>query len=365
MEFLSLSISFWIFHLICLYYLVKHKYDLNSLYRGPILLIQEICFLAIRTQFALMVNYSNPSTLLTIGSCIYLFSTYGFYINNYFVLYRIILINKIEFGKFPSSILPKLLLRLKHYWSLKWVWILTPLSSMPAILLFLYLINSEDRKIFTPGNGYHNEYLAIVKIMSIVVDIIEFILFAFLISIGIKDQLRLTIRIETRLGFGIYILSQASLITAKSTQTYSFLVIIQNFCFAMLLMISIKTRSHLQRIPDPPIYCMTSEYIYEHKQLYFFIHDFLESVFAEDLLNSLELGMFIQIYRLEKKEYALKWINNLCIKCKLPLFNTDNEEFIYEYVTSNNEISFQYFCTTNFYQKLKWKLEINKKYMIL
>ena len=83
------------------------------------------------------------------------------------------------------------------------------------------------------------------------------------------------------------------------------------------------------------------------------MHDFLNTLATKDLLNALELGFYIQLYELQKKKSTLKIINNLCIKCNLPLFSSDCEEFIYEYVSSNNEMSFQFFCMTSFYQKLK------------
>ena len=179
------------------------------------------------------------------------------------------------------------------------------------------------------------------------------IFFGYLIYIGIKNQLRLTIRIEITIAFFIYIASQTDIFYSFSGEKYCFLIYVQNFSFAILIIITIAIRSNFQKIPNPPIYNITSEYVYECKLLYIHMHDFLNTLATKDLLNALELGFYIQLYELQKKKSTLKIINNLCIKCNLPLFSSDCEEFIYEYVSSNNEMSFQFFCMTSFYQKLK------------
>ena len=84
------------------------------------------------------------------------------------------------------------------------------------------------------------------------------------------------------------------------------------------------------------------------------------------LLNSLELGIYINIYKTENKRSALKYINELCKKCGLSEYSSEYADKIEEYIRINNDSVFQYFCKSERdYDRFKSSLTNNKNTLFL
>ena len=178
-------------------------------------------------------------------------------------------------------------------------------------------------------------------------------------------RFRLTIQIEVFLAFFLttcYVIADA---LAKDPESSSFILILFAFNLNIILLISFIIRSNLIKIPDPPLVCFDSYLIYEHKLLYQHIFYFLQNLPDKKLLNSLELGLYINIYKTKKEKHLLKAIVELCKKCGLPEYKYGILEEIEEYINKTNEFIFQCFCKSDFYEKFANSLENNKKYLFL
>ena len=175
----------------------------------------------------------------------------------------------------------------------------------------------------------------------------------------------MTIKIEVVLAFFIIVSSNIAQLYIISSESYGFILILLGFSLNIVLLISFMIRSCLSKIPDPPLVCFDSSYIYEHKLLYQHIHEFLQKVHDKQLLNSLELGIYINMYKTEKKKSFLKKIKELCQKCEFPEYSFEFIDEIEEYIRTNNEYIFKCFCKSDYYERFKRSLNIKKNNLFL
>ena len=106
-------------------------------------------------------------------------------------------------------------------------------------------------------------------------------------------------------------------------------------------------------------------YIYEHKLLYQFIYQFLEYNGAKEHLYCLEIGLYINMYKLEKKKHLLVTIQNLCKENKLPEYNSENEEKIDMYIIETLEVIYNNFTNSQFFNQFKESLQKNARVLFL
>ena len=178
-------------------------------------------------------------------------------------------------------------------------------------------------------------------------------------------KLRLTLKIEVFLVFITTTTNVISEFVVEDFKAYSFLLILLGFSLNLILIISFTIRSNFSKIPDPPLICFDSSFIYEHKLLYNHIYEFLQNLPAKNLLNSLELGIYINMYKEEKKESFLKIIKELCQRCDLPEYSFEFVDEIGEYIRTNNEYIFKCFCKSDYYERFKKSLKIKRNNLFL
>ena len=187
----------------------------------------------------------------------------------------------------------------------------------------------------------------------------------YFIYIIISKRHRLTLKIEIALAFITAGSNLFSEFFVDNSVSYSFLLILLGFSLNVILLISFAIRSKLTRIPDPPLVCFNSSFIYEHKLLYQHIYEFLQGLSDKELLSSLELGIYINMYKTEKKEAFLIQIKKLCKQCELPQYSYECAGEIEEYISKNNEYIFQYFCKSGYYyERFKRSLKNNRNILL-
>ena len=179
-------------------------------------------------------------------------------------------------------------------------------------------------------------------------------------------KFRLTIKIDNALIFALTTSYLIPISFATNPESASFLLILLLFSLHMIQLISFIIRSNLIKIPDPPLVCFDSTFIYEHKLLYQHINAFVKELPDKNLLNILELGIYITMYKNKREKLFLIKIAELCQKCKLPKYSFEHEDEIEECIRTNNEYIFKYFCKSEFYyDRFKTSLKNNRKYLLL
>ena len=105
-------ISFWayvagniLFYAWCFYFFFTHWYDLNVLYRGQNLILQETIFVTIHTGCCIALVYSTSTHIHIIMSFVFLISHFAFFVSYFLLIYRIYILHKLEFGKFHGECL--------------------------------------------------------------------------------------------------------------------------------------------------------------------------------------------------------------------------------------------------------------------
>ena len=297
--FFSLTFGLVLYFFFSYFYLIKNRYDLNALYRSHFLMFQECIIFGIWEQSIFFLTYYNSVFPVEIISCIYIISSAWFCISYLVILYRYILLNKIEFGELPSNQYFLSISRLNSMRHLKVSWIYSIITSSLQVFPYLYLSKGKYRSIL---DLLYSKDEPILNIIYFIIGTIENFFYIRFTWIVIRNKFRLTIKIEVVLAFFIIVSSNIAQLYIISSESYGFILILLGFSLNIVLLISFMIRSCLSKIPDPPLVCFDSSYIYEHKLLYQHIHEFLQKVHDKQLLNSLELGIYINMYKTEKKK---------------------------------------------------------------
>ena len=360
--FFTLTFGFILFYIFSYYYLLKNRYDLNALYRSNYLMFQEFIVFGIWEQSIFFLAYYNSDILIEIMSCAYIITSNLFSVNYIILWYRLALLHKIEFGKIHSDQYLKWFTRLNSHWSLKLSWIISIIFSSSELFVYLNISHEKSKSII---ELLHNGDGFVLNLTVRIIGLIEAMASLHCIWFVIMKKLRLTLKIEVFLVFVIATTNVISELVVEDSKAYSFLLILLGFSLNLILIISFTIRSNFSKIPDPPLVCFDSSFIYEHKLLYNHIYEFLQNLPDKHLLNSLELGIYINMYKEEKKESFLKIIKELCQRCDLPEYSFEFVDEIGEYIRTNNEYIFKCFCKSDYYERFKKSLKIKRNNLFL
>ena len=315
------SIAYGIFYAFCLYFLHKYRYDQNAFYKGRYLLYQEMVFSFIHTESSILISYQTTRNISIIASYAFIISHNAFYITYFLYLYRMIILNKIEFGKLHTSEYPKIHQNLKPSWSIKITIIFTLIISAPDVIIFaLYssqdvvykflTFESEDPKI--QAYTYYNYTIIFLEYLS----------YCWLYYYSIRARFRLTIKIDLFLNLLIWGVYYSCRFSVPLFINFSILLPLRNLCLNMSIIISFQIRNHFVKIPDPPIFFSDPYiFIYEHKMFYITLHEFLKTFDDKKYLDYLELGLYISMYRFQSQKHHLLLINTSCQRLGLPQFD--------------------------------------------
>ena len=314
-------------------------------------------------QSLFFVTYNKSAIPIEIISCICIISSFGLAMNYLALLYRFIVLYQIEFGELRSNQYLKSIARINSNWDLKFSWFCSFIICSPEIFIYLYISQGKNKSIIEVLYSRDEIILNIIFIIMIAIQYIFFIRFTWIV---VMKKFRLTIKIET---FLIFFLTTSYLIPicfAKNSETICFILILLIFSLNIVLLVSFLIRNTLTKIPDPPLVCFDSSFIYEHKLLYQHIHSFVQDLPDKNILNLLELGLYISMYKGERKKSVLKQITEICQKCKLPKYSYEFEDEIEECIRKNNEFIFQDFCKADYYyDRFKKSLKNNRKFLFL
>ena len=339
-----LFINFWIniagnflFYAWSFYFFCAHRYDLNVLYRGQHLILQETICALIHSGCSLILINSTITQVDIIISFIFLISHFALAVCYFLLIYRIYILHRLEFGKLHSDEYENISKRLSVWENLKKSLMYTVIASFPGLFIYGYYLKNKTILDYisvyeTTGYGFA------FAIYYLLIAYLEYFCYLFLFVLILKNKFRLTVKIEICLNLLIWTLYYSTRYIISTAEVYGFLIILRNFSLTLTLIISLTIRSHLNRVPDPTSACFNSMYIYEHKLLYKFIYQFLEHHEANEHLYCLEIGLYINMHKLEKKKHLLKTIQKLCKKIKLPEYNPENEEKIDLYISETLEV---------------------------
>lgn len=96
------------------------------------------------TYLVQMLPLSN--IMIKTISCIYILSDHAYFITFILLVYRINILNKIEFGRLPSNKYSKYMSRLKNKWNIIISIVFTLVFGMPIVII--YLLRSDHDEPF-------------------------------------------------------------------------------------------------------------------------------------------------------------------------------------------------------------------------
>ena len=182
---------------------------------------------------------------------------------------------------------------------LKLSWLCSVILSFPEIFAYLYISYGKKKSIIEVL--YSNEEI-ILNIIFLGMIIIQYGFFMHFSWIILTKRFRLTVKIEVFLIVSLTTCYLISISLAKNPESGSFLLILLFFSLNEIQLFSFIIRSNLLKIPDPPLVCFNSAFIYEHKLFYQHIHGFAKGLPDTNLLDLLELGIYINMYKAEKRK---------------------------------------------------------------
>ena len=363
-ELLISSIGYALFFTCCWYFLYKYRYDLNSFYKGRYLLYQELIIVAIHTESSILLAYTTTREINTIASYMFLISHYAFFITYFLFLYRMIILNKIEFGKIQTSEYPSIYKKLIVSWNIKITIVFTVITSVPSLTLLALFYPDDDTLYDLRFNSTNPETVAFICYFYSI-QLLEYLSYCYLLYYAFKERFRLTIKIDLFLNLLIWTAYNSAVTQIHMHHHYSILLPLRNLSLQMIIIISFFIRSKFVRIPDPPLYNEPYIFLYEHRLFYTRLNEFLETLEDTTYRDCLELGMYISMYRFQRKEQHLILINNSCAKLELPLF--DNALFINTEIFIKDKIEsiFSDFFNSDFYQSLSESLSYHSNALYL
>ena len=362
-ELIISSIGYAIFFSCCCYFLHTYRYDLNAFYKGRYLLYQELLIITINTETSIILSYRTTREINKIASYAFLISHSAFFITYFLFVYRMIILNKIEFGKFRSGEYEDMFKKLKSSWNIKITIIFTVVVSSPSLTIFALYSNGHFLDCIK--SSLTDPKLQAFYFYYYSIGFLEYFSYCYLFYYAIKEKFRLTIKIDLFMNLLIWSSYYTSIFTAPVFEHYSICLPLRSISLQMTIIVSFLIRKKFIKIPDPPLYHEPYIFLYEHRMLYTALHSFLETIDDKKYLSYLELGLYISMYRFQHKHYHLISINNSCIALGLPQF--DDIQFINTEIFIKNQIEsiFSDFFSSKFYQKLSDKLIYHSKALYL
>ena len=188
----------------------------------------------------------------------------------------------------------------------------------------------------------------------------------------LREKYRLTIKFEVILyfmiwtmtnSFSVYFIFKLNICGLNDDVSkifeliIKFLIPLRNIMLNIVLIVSLHIRSRLFTIPNPPSNYLTSIFLFENKQMFLSCYDFLLVFENSKYLSVLELGLYNNIYKINKKKKFLDIVRGLCRKNKIPEEFVENYEKIDEFVKKNVDEFFPYFKISSNYLKMQKSFE--------
>ena len=358
------SIGYALFFSCCWYFLYTYQYDLNSFYRGRYLLYQELIIVAIHTEASILLAYKTKRETNIIASYIFLISHSAFFITYFLFLYRMIILNKIEFGKIQTSEYPSIYKKLIASWNIKITIVFTVITSVPSLTI-LALFYPDDDILYDLRFNSKNPETDAFFYYYYSISFLEYVSYCYLFYYAFRERFRLTIKIDLFLNLLIWAVYYSTITHISTPLHYLIFLPLRNVSLQMIIIISFFIRSKFVKIPDPPIYHEPYIFLYEHRVFYTMFHEYLETLEDKIYRDCLELGLHICMYRFQKKEQHLILINKSCEALELPIF--DNSQFINTEIFIRNKIesTFSDFFNSIFYERLSDKLANHSRALYL
>lgn len=349
-----------LFSAFCIRFLIVNRYNLAIYNRGQYLLFQEIIVTTINTQISFCIGYATSEIDLRVLSYGFIVSHSAFFISYFLFMYRLITLNKIEFGKFQSLEYPKIYNRLTPIWNIKVTIITAFIISSPMIILFYFSRKHSVLQLINLQSSDRQEQ--VFAIYYFTVAFCEFFFYISTCAYVLFGKFRLTVKIEIFTNVLLWIFYFSCRFQMSGKISFIFLIPLRNFCILFLLIVSLTKRMHATKVPFPPLFGMSSMFLYENKIFYEQFYNFLENTHGEEFLKYLELGLYVNMYKFQGKQKYLKLIKSMCRDLEIE-FNKENFDEVLVEVTKKNESIFQAFEESGYYANLLIRLESYKGFV--
>lgn len=310
--FISTTILFGLFFSGNFYYYYINRYDLNALNRSRYLMINQLVFLTIHTHCCITLVYLEMShESKKIISMIFLVSHSGFFVVYFLFVYRIILLNDIEFGRLSSIQYTKILKRLSWKWNLKVSIVYILICSAILILLF-DMFSDTDSITKAVDFGSKDTSHLIFAIIFFIIGYTEYLCFAYLFFKVLRGKFRYTLKIEVLLDLLIWTAYYTYRYINSEDDNYGFSMLVRNFSLCIILILTFTFRSSVCRIPFPPIERFSLLFIFENKTIYDSFYEYLCNFKDHRAVKILELGLYIAMYKFKPRKKLEKAIKFAC-----------------------------------------------------
>lgn len=360
-EFIIMSLFISILFCLNMFYFIRNRYDLNALYRGQYLMLQETIVMYTETQCCFIIMYSDSVIVWKIVSNIYLVCHFSYFITYLLFVYRLILLNKVEFGNLDTASFLKVPNKLRQYKTAKFILFFTIICSIPSC--FIYTYYSGNKSVFVFANKPENKNKALIDLFLFIYYFVmgsQFIAYTYLLLRVIHGKYRVTIKIEIICNYIVWALYFTCRFSMTTSQVFKLLLPIRNICLNVIIIISFKIRSHFNKAPDPPALNIGSMFIYENKLLYDFFHKYLSSHEDKKYVSLLELGLYINMHMIKPKNKYYLAIQNLCSSHELPQYSLQTRNFIQMIIFNMIEYHYSDFFYSTYFKSLKQAMEKNR-----
>ncbi|OMJ74507.1 hypothetical protein SteCoe_25470 [Stentor coeruleus] len=310
--FISTTILFGLFFSGNFYFYYINRYDLNALNRSRYLMINQLVFLVIHTHCCITLVYLDmPDMPKKIISFIFLISHSGFFVVYFLFVYRIILLNDIEFGRLNSSQYSKILNKLSWKWNFKISSIYIITCSVVLVLLFdIFSDTNSVVKAVSFGNKKPSQLIFALIFFS--VGYAEYLCFAYLFYKVLRGKFRFTLKIEVFLDLLIWTAYYTYRFVNSEYDNYGFSMLLRNFSLCAILILTFTFRSRICKIPFPPVESFSLLFVFENKTIYDSFYEYLSNFKDHRAVKMLELGLYISMHKFKPKKKLEKAIGFAC-----------------------------------------------------
>ncbi|OMJ90552.1 hypothetical protein SteCoe_7045 [Stentor coeruleus] len=325
-EFFLVSGTLSVFFCWNFYYLLRNRYDLNALNRGWYLMMQEFFMVYIYCQCGLNLVYLQSEIIIVCSSVGFLISDYAYTVTYMLFVYRIVLLNKIEFGQIGTKDYSKAMKRLNNLWNIKISFGITFTLSTPAIIAY-FLICDENSILENLNTPFEKTYKSIFAQVCFAITVFEYCLYLALFIRVLFGKFRITLKIEIFLNLLIWLLySTLRPISLSPFSKYSFYVPLRTICLNAIIIISLHIRTFIKGVPYPPLLLSSSIFIYEHQKLYEYFSCYVNKLEDKSYSFALKLGLYISMFKLDNKTELIEQIEMQCLELGIKGFSIEKIE---------------------------------------
>lgn len=277
-------------------------------------------------QCGLNLVYLQSEIVIVCSSVGFLISDYAYTVTYMLFVYRIVLLNKIEFGQMGTKDYSKAMKRLSNLWNIKISFGITFALSTPAIIAY-FLICDENSILESLDTPFEMTYKSIFAQVCFAIYIFEYCLYLGLFIRVLFGKFRITLKTEIFLNLLIWLLySTLRSISPSPFIKFSFYVPLRTICLNSIIIISLHARTFFKRVPDPPLLSSSSIFIYEHQKLYEHFSRYVNKLEDKSFSLALELGLYISMFKLDNKPELIEQIELQCLELGIKGFSLEKLE---------------------------------------